>query len=137
MNLIKISAVNALEKMKRGELTSEEYVNAFLEHIKARESEVGAWIFLDPELALEQARHADKKWKDKTPGILNGLPIGINAFTPVVATATCFSSRDASSFAARIRVPRPLAIITALSIKSYFQKPFMHYEEREISVDRL
>jgi Asp-tRNA(Asn)/Glu-tRNA(Gln) amidotransferase A subunit family amidase len=77
MNLIKISAVNALEMMKRGELTSEEYVNAFLEHIKARESEVGAWIFLDPELALEQARHADKRWKDKTPGILNGLPIGI------------------------------------------------------------
>ena len=30
MNLIKISAVNALEMMKRGELTSEEYVNAFL-----------------------------------------------------------------------------------------------------------
>ena len=52
MNLIKISAVNALEMMKRVELTSEEYVNAFLEHIKARESEVGAWIFLDPELAL-------------------------------------------------------------------------------------
>ena len=45
MNLIKISAVNALEMMKRGELTSEEYVNAFLEQIKARESEVGAWIF--------------------------------------------------------------------------------------------
>ena len=63
--------------MKRGELTSEEYVNAFLEHIKARESEVGAWIFLDAELALKQARHADKRWKDKTPGILNGLPIGI------------------------------------------------------------
>ena len=77
MNLIKISAVNALEMMKRGELTSEEYVNAFLEHIKARESEVGAWIFLDPKLALEQARHADKRRKDKTPGILNGLPIGI------------------------------------------------------------
>ena len=77
MNLIKISAVNALEMMKRGELTSEEYVNAFLEHIKARESEVGAWTFLDPELALKQARHADKRRKDKTPGILNGLPIGI------------------------------------------------------------
>ena len=75
MNLIKISAVNALEMMNRGELTSEEYVNAFLEHIIDRESEVGAWIFLDPKLALEQARHADKRWKDKTPGILNGQAI--------------------------------------------------------------
>ena len=45
MNLIKISAVNALEMMQKGEITSEEYVTAFLEHIKNREPEVGAWIF--------------------------------------------------------------------------------------------
>ena len=77
MNLIKISAVNALEMMQRGELTSEKYVTAFLEHIKNREPEVGAWIFLDPEMALQQAREADKRRRDKIPGKLNGLPIGI------------------------------------------------------------
>ena len=77
MNLIKISAVNALEMMKKGEITSEEYVTAFLEHIKNREPEVGAWIFLDPEMALQQAREADKRRRDKIPGKLNGLPIGI------------------------------------------------------------
>ena len=77
MNLIKISAVNALEMMERGELTSEKYVIAFLEHIKNREPEVGAWIFLDPEMALQQAREADKRRRDKIPGKLNGLPIGI------------------------------------------------------------
>ena len=77
MNLIKISAVNALEMMERGELTSEKYVIAFLEHIKNREPEVGAWIFLDPEMALQQAREADKRRRDKSSGKLNGLPIGI------------------------------------------------------------
>ena len=77
MNLIKISAVNALEMMEREELTSEKYVTAFLEHIKNREPEVGAWIFLDPEMALQQAREADKRRRDKIPGKLNGLPIGI------------------------------------------------------------
>ena len=77
MNLIKISAVNALEMMQKGEITSEEYVIAFLEHIKNREPEVGAWIFLDPEMALQQAREADKRRRDKSPGKLNGLPIGI------------------------------------------------------------
>ena len=77
MNLIKISAVNALEMMERGELTSEKYVTAFLEHIKNREPEVGAWIFLDPEMALQQAREADKRKRDKSSGKLNGLPIGI------------------------------------------------------------
>ena len=77
MNLIKISAVNALEMMQKGEITSEEYVTAFLDHIKNREPDVGAWIFLDPEMALQQAREADKRRRDKIPGKLNGLPIGI------------------------------------------------------------
>jgi len=77
MDLIKISAVNALEMMEKGELTSEEYIMAFLDHIKKREPEVGAWTFLDNEIALKQARFADKKWKEKKPGKLNGLPIGI------------------------------------------------------------
>jgi len=77
MNLIKINAVDALRMMKNGELTSENYVRAFLDHIKIREPDVGAWIYLDPELAIDQARQADQRWKDKKAGFLNGLPIGI------------------------------------------------------------
>ena len=77
MDLIKLSANEALKKMKEGRLSSEEYVIAFLKQIELRENEVGAWIFLDPKLALDQAREADKRWKDKTAGKLNGLPIGI------------------------------------------------------------
>ena len=68
MDLIKLSANEALKKMKEGSLSSEEYVKAFLKQIELRENEVGAWIFLDPKLALDQAREADKRWKDKTAG---------------------------------------------------------------------
>ena len=77
MDLIKLSANEALKMMEEGSLSSEEYVRAFLKQIELRENEVGAWIFLDPKLALDQAREADKRWKDKTAGKLNGLPIGI------------------------------------------------------------
>ncbi|MDC1134250.1 amidase, partial [Alphaproteobacteria bacterium] len=77
MNLIKINAVDALKMMKNGELTSENYVNAFLDHIKIREPDIGAWIYLDPKLAIQQARQADQRQKDNKAGILNGLPIGI------------------------------------------------------------
>ena len=77
MELIKLSANEALKMMEEGSLSSEEYVKAFLKQIELREDDVGAWIFLDPKLALEQAREADKRWKDKTAGKLNGLPIGI------------------------------------------------------------
>ena len=77
MNLIKLSASEALRMMEVGSLSSEEYVKAFLKQIELREDDVGAWIFLDPKLALEQAREADRRWKDKSAGNLNGLPIGI------------------------------------------------------------
>ena len=77
MDLIKLSANEALKMMEEGSLSSEEYVKAFLKQIELREDDVGAWIFLDPKLALEQAREADKRRKDKSAGKLNGLPIGI------------------------------------------------------------
>ena len=77
MDLIKLSANEALKMMEEGRLSSEEYVKAFLKQIELREDEVGAWIFLNPKLALEQAREADKRLKDKSAGKLNGLPIGI------------------------------------------------------------
>ena len=73
MDLIKISAVNALKMMEKGELTSEEYIMAFLDHIKKREPEVGAWTFLDNEIALKQARLADKRWKENIQPIENAL----------------------------------------------------------------
>ena len=77
MDLIKLNAVDALNMMKRGELTSEKYVAAFLDRIKVREPLVGAWNYLNHEQAIQQAKLADKRWKDKNPGKLNGLPIGI------------------------------------------------------------
>ena len=77
MDLIKLNALDALNMMKKGELTSEKYVKAFLDHIKIREPLVGAWNYLNQEQAIQQAKLADKRWKDKNPGKLNGLPIGI------------------------------------------------------------
>ncbi len=77
MDLTKLNAVDAFNIMKRGELTSEKYVTAFLDRIKVREPLVGAWNYLNHEQAIQQAKLADKRWKDKNPGKLNGLPIGI------------------------------------------------------------
>ena len=45
MDLIKLSANEALKMMEEGSLSSEEYVKAFLKQIELRENEVGAWIF--------------------------------------------------------------------------------------------
>ena len=71
----RLTAKEAAKQIADGKLTSEKLVASCLERIKAREPEVGAWFFLDPELALSQARALDNA---STPhGPLHGIPIGV------------------------------------------------------------
>src|SRR5437764_6753397 len=57
-------------------ICSEALVRDCLARIDAREATVRAWAFLDPELALRQARE-----RDRTParGALHGVPIGVRS----------------------------------------------------------
>ena len=78
MNLHLLSAVEAAEAMRAGEITSEELVRACLDHISGIEERIGAWTYLDPDHALKQAREADQVLrKGKDIGPLNGLPVGV------------------------------------------------------------
>ena len=72
--LERLTVREAARRIAAGEITSEALVQACLARIAARENEVGAWAFIDPAAALEQARAADS-----TParGPLHGVPIGI------------------------------------------------------------
>ena len=69
-----LSAADAARLIARRELTSEALVAACLAHIEAREREVQAWAFLDPALALSQARRLDRE-SPRSP--LHGIPVGI------------------------------------------------------------
>ena len=64
--------------MAAGECSAEELTQSCLDRIAEREEAVGAWIYLDPELALAQARALDAKKKAGDPlGTLHGLPVGL------------------------------------------------------------
>jgi Asp-tRNA(Asn)/Glu-tRNA(Gln) amidotransferase A subunit family amidase len=69
-----LGAVAAARKIEAGEITSERLARDCLARIEAREPAVGAWAFLDPAYAIEQARTLDK-----TPckGPLHGVPVAI------------------------------------------------------------
>ena len=68
-------AAEAARAIADGCTTSEAVVAACLARIAEREETVRAWAFLDPELALAQARACDD---DAEPaGPLHGVPIGI------------------------------------------------------------
>ena len=55
-----LTAIEALDRIRAGTLTSQELVAACLHRIEQREDTVGAWKFLSPEQALEAARKVGK-----------------------------------------------------------------------------
>jgi amidase len=68
----RLSAAEAIAGLRSGALTAEALTQACLERAAER-SNVKAWIWLDPEQALAEAREADRAGR---PGLLAGLPIG-------------------------------------------------------------
>jgi Asp-tRNA(Asn)/Glu-tRNA(Gln) amidotransferase A subunit family amidase len=68
-----LSATEAAAAISAGTLTSEALVRSCLDRIEVREPVLHAWAHLDPELALAQARAADKA----SGGLLRGVPIGV------------------------------------------------------------
>jgi Asp-tRNA(Asn)/Glu-tRNA(Gln) amidotransferase A subunit family amidase len=69
-----LSASEARARLDSGEITSEQLVRDCLARIAAREPDLDAWVFLDHDLALAQARACD----DEPPrGLLHGIPVGI------------------------------------------------------------
>lgn len=77
-DLAALTATEARARMAKGEMTAEAYVTACLDSIKAREEEIQAWVHLDVENALEQARAADKRRvSGHGLGLLHGIPVGI------------------------------------------------------------
>ena len=74
MEASRLTASEAAARIADGALSSEELVRACLERIRAREEQVRAWSFIDPDLALAQARERDKTARASH---LHGLPIGV------------------------------------------------------------
>ena len=76
--LSELTASQAAAEIARGALSAEEYTRACLDRIASVESEVRAFIHLDPEHALSQARALDRhRANGGRLGALHGIPVGI------------------------------------------------------------
>ena len=70
-DLFHLSASEAAARMREGKLTSEALVRSCLERIDSRDSQVKAWVHLDRDFALAQARECDR---GTSRGPIHGVP---------------------------------------------------------------
>jgi len=77
MSLPKLSVVEMVQSIKKGEITSEELVKSYIEQIKKKEKDVEAWEFFDEEFVLSQAKKLDSLHQSGKHGDLHGIPVGI------------------------------------------------------------
>ena len=87
--LNELSAREAARRLAVRDITAEQLARACLERIEARESTVGAWIHLDPDAVLAQARQLDA---GPVRGPLHGLPIGVKDIIDTIDMPTCYGS---------------------------------------------
>jgi Asp-tRNA(Asn)/Glu-tRNA(Gln) amidotransferase A subunit family amidase len=105
-----LSAVAAAQQIREGKLSAVELTEACLKRIEAREAEVQAFAFLDPEHARRQARAADEHRKRGRPlGDLHGVPVGVK---DIVDTADMPTENGTVLHAGR----RPRADATLVSL---------------------
>ncbi|MEE8074910.1 MAG: amidase [Candidatus Binatia bacterium] len=70
-DLFRLSASEALGRIREGNLTSEALVRSCLEQIESRDAHVKAWVYLDRDHALAQARRCDRA---ANRGPIHGIP---------------------------------------------------------------
>ena len=76
--LAALSAIEARDRLASGAMRATELTDALLEQIAARDPEIDAFAFLDPEQARSAAKAADDyRGTGRALGPLHGLPVGV------------------------------------------------------------
>lgn len=77
------------DALARGAISALELTEACLARIAARDGQIKAWAYLDPDYARAQARHLDSwRARGKPVGPLHGVPIGIKDVIDTADMAT-------------------------------------------------
>jgi Asp-tRNA(Asn)/Glu-tRNA(Gln) amidotransferase A subunit family amidase len=87
--LNQLSASEAAPRLAAREITAEQMARACLARIEERESAVHAWIHLDPDVVLAQARQLDR---GPVRGPLHGLPLGVKDLIDTADMPTAYGS---------------------------------------------
>src|SRR5512136_2401251 len=87
--LNQLSASAAARLLAAREIKAEQMARACLARIEEREAAIGAWIHIDPDAVLAQARALDA---GPVRGPLHGLPLGVKDIMDTIDMPTCYGS---------------------------------------------
>lgn len=76
IDLSNLTIKKAHDDMKSGVYTAVDLANAYLEEIKKNDTDIHAYLEVFDDV-INQAKEADKRFKDGTASILTGIPFGI------------------------------------------------------------
>jgi aspartyl-tRNA(Asn)/glutamyl-tRNA(Gln) amidotransferase subunit A len=90
--ITQLTAAEISEKLAKKEMSAVEVASAFLDRIESEDAKYGAFLTVDRERALEQARNAQARIEDGSATPLTGVPIAVkdNISTEGIET-TCAS----------------------------------------------
>jgi len=107
--LASLTATEAAAEIARGAVSAEDYVRACLDRIEALDGEIKAFVHLDREHALAQARALDERRAQRhSIGPLHGIPVAIKDIIDTADYPTEFGSPIGSG-----RRPRHDATVVA------------------------
>src|SRR6266852_7469354 len=91
--LVKLTATEAAAEIARGAVSAEDYTRACLDRIEAVDGEIKAFVHLDREHALAQARALDERRAERrSTGPLHGIPVAIKDIIDTADYPTEFGS---------------------------------------------
>ena len=122
-----LSATAVASGIRDGEFSAEDVTRSCLDRIGTRESDVGAWVNLDPDHALDQARAADERQRAGTRlGPLHGVPVGVKDifdttdFPTEWGSPICFGRQPIEDSAVVNRLRSAGAVILGKTVTSEF-----------------
>ena len=101
MELYELTVHELVEKLEKGEVTSEQITRSYLDRIKEKDSMVKAYVSTLEEDAIAKAKKIDEDRKaGKEVGKFAGIPIGIKDNMCITGTKTTCSSKMLENFVA-------------------------------------
>ena len=88
MSFALLSAMDLARRVRRGDVSAVDVVEACLAQIERHNGEINAVVTIN-EQALDDARRLDRK---RVKGLLHGVPVGIKDVTPVAGLRTTYGS---------------------------------------------